>query len=195
MSVDGIVPNAALAVVHFVLILIVPIFTPIITFLALCEMTTLQGDVYGRPVTFFDFYTTNRLDPWWNNTPYIREAAYIHIYVLVYLLFAYIELLSFYLTGLENQGKYPVQYTLLKRILMITFYVSIGVFLFLYVAMLWFALVWAVLAAILNPSSFLPYTAAALTLIATCTAKFMSYKTQFENLQKQLEQIVMEKVG
>ncbi len=41
MTVDGIVPNAALAIVHFILILIVPVFTPIITFLALCEMTTL----------------------------------------------------------------------------------------------------------------------------------------------------------
>jgi len=41
MAVDGIVPNAALALVHFILILIVPIVTPIITFLALCEMTTL----------------------------------------------------------------------------------------------------------------------------------------------------------
>lgn len=39
MSVDGIVPNAALAFVHFILILIIPFITPIVTFLALCEMT------------------------------------------------------------------------------------------------------------------------------------------------------------
>jgi len=102
MSVDGIVPNAALAVVHFLLILAVPIVTPIITFLALCEMTVLQGNVYGRPVSLYDFYTTNRLDPWWNNTPYLKEAAYVHIYVLIYLILAYLELVSFYMTGYDN---------------------------------------------------------------------------------------------
>ena len=102
MSVDGLVPNAALAIVHFILILIIPLATPIITFLSLCEMTTLQGDVYGIPVTFFDFYNTNRLDPWWNSTPNIMIGAYINAYVVLYLVFAYIELLSFYLTGYDN---------------------------------------------------------------------------------------------
>ena len=65
MSVDGLIPNGALAIVHFVLILTVPIFFPIVFFLALCEMTTLQSDVYGQALTFFDFYSTNRLNPWW----------------------------------------------------------------------------------------------------------------------------------
>ncbi len=91
-------------------------------------------------------------------------------------------MLSFYLTGYDNNGKYPVKYSMSKRIIMISFYVTVGFFLFIYVAMLWFALVWALLAAILNPSVFLPYTAAALTLIATFTAKFVYYKTKFEGL-------------
>ena len=43
LSVDGILPNALLAVVHFIQILIIPIISPIIFFLALCEMTTFQG--------------------------------------------------------------------------------------------------------------------------------------------------------
>ena len=78
---------------------------------------------------------------------------------------------------------------------MYSFYTAIVIFVFLYVAMLWFALVWAVLAAILNPSVFLPYTTAALTLIATFTAKYVYYKTKFENLTKNFEKIVKEKVG
>jgi hypothetical protein len=41
MSVDGLVPNAALAIAHFMLILAVPSMFPIIFFLALSEMTTL----------------------------------------------------------------------------------------------------------------------------------------------------------
>ena len=151
--------------------------------------------MFGRPVTFFDFYTTNRLDPWWDNTPDFAVFAYIHIYVLFYLIFAYVELLSFYLTGYDNQGKFPVEYTKAKRFFMVAFYISMGLFLFLYVAMLWFALVWAILAAILNPSIMLPYTAAALTLIATITAKFVFYKTKFENTVKSFEAVVEQKIG
>ena len=102
LSVDGVLANGLLAFIHFMLILIVPLVTPFVTYLALCEMTTLQGDVFGRPNTFYDFYSTNRLDPWWETTPYITTVAYIHIYVLVYLFFAYVELTSFYITGTAN---------------------------------------------------------------------------------------------
>lgn len=40
LAVDGFVPSAVLALVHFIVIVIVPFLTPIITFLAVCEMTT-----------------------------------------------------------------------------------------------------------------------------------------------------------
>jgi hypothetical protein len=39
VSVDGILPNVLLAIVHFALILIVPLVSPIVTYLALCEQT------------------------------------------------------------------------------------------------------------------------------------------------------------
>lgn len=58
--------------------------------------------MYARPVTIYDFYATNRLDPWWYAMPDIAIVSYIHIYVLVYLFFAYFEVLSFYLTGYDN---------------------------------------------------------------------------------------------
>ena len=179
---SSIVPNLALSISHFALILIVPVLTPVITFEALCEMTTLNADVYQRRVNFFDFFNTNRLDPWWNAVPYLLPVAYLHIYVLVYLFFAYVEVLSFYLTGLDNNGKFSVHYTHIKKFFMYGYYLSVSVFLFLYIAMLWFALVWAVLASILNPSVFLPYTAAALTLVATITAKSVEYRKKYENL-------------
>lgn len=78
---------------------------------------------------------------------------------------------------------------------MFGFYIAIGIFLFLYVAMLWFTLVWVLLAAILNPSVFLPYTAAALTLVATFTAKFLYFQTKFDDTVKSLQGIVKEKIG
>ena len=78
---------------------------------------------------------------------------------------------------------------------MFGFYIAIGIFLFLYVAMLWFTLVWFILAAVLNPSVFLPYTAAALTLIATFTARYLFFQTKFDNTVKSFETIVKEKIG
>jgi hypothetical protein len=39
-------------------------------------------------------------------------------------------------------------------------------------SMMWFALTWAVLAAIFNPSIYLPYSAGSLTLMATLNAKY-----------------------
>jgi hypothetical protein len=80
------------------------------------------------------------------------------------------------LTGYDNNGKFNVLYTVPKRFIMLSFYFALGFFLYLYISLLWFALVWAVLAAIFNPSVFLPYTAAALTLIGTFTAKYVSMK-------------------
>ena len=175
MSIDGLVPNAAVGVVHFALIHFIPFFTPIITFLSVVEMTVLNPSVYARPNTFFDFYSTNRLNPWWYSTPYVPICAYVNIYVLFFLGFAYIELFSFYMTGLDNNGKFPVAYTFMKRFFMIGFYIALGFYIFLYFAMIWFVFVWCVLAGILNPSVLLPYTAAALTFLYTITAKYTEY--------------------
>ena len=61
--------------------------------------------------------------------------------------------------------------------------------------MLVFALVWAVLAAILNPSRLLPYTAAALILIGTVTAKLLFYKLKYEMTMSRFEKIVTDKLG
>lgn len=195
MSVDGILPNGLLAIVHFGLILIVPLVSPIITFIALSEQTVFQGNIYANPLTLRDFYSTNRLNPWWDNTPYLSTAAYIHLYVIFYLILAYTEVLSFYLTGYDNNGKFNVVYTLPKRFILISFLLSLCFFLYLYFAMLWFALVWAVLAAIFNPSVFLPYTAAALTLIGTFTAKYVGFEKKVSGMKKDIEIVIQEKLN
>jgi hypothetical protein len=88
------------------------------------------------------------------------------------MIFALLELVSYYLTGYDNHGKFTVRYTFMKRVLLLTFYFLLLFFLLAYFSMLWFALVWAVLASIFNPSVYLPYSAAALTLMATVTSKY-----------------------
>ena len=83
-----------------------------------------------------------------------------------------IAFVSFYLAGYDNNGKFNVKFTLMKKFFMYSFYLSLCFFLLLYFSMLWFALVWAILASIFNPSVYLPYSAAALTLVATVTSKY-----------------------
>lgn len=75
-----------------------------------------------------------------------------------------------------------MKYTYLKRFVMLSFYVTIGFFMFLYCAMFFFVFVWALLSAILNPSIFLPYTTAALALIATIGAKYVISRKKYENM-------------
>jgi hypothetical protein len=181
--------------VHFIQILIIPLISPIIFFLALCEMTTFRGGIFDVQITFFEFYTTNRMDPWWLYVPYLEEVAWIHLYVIGYMIFAFVELFSFYLTGYDNNGKFKVKFTMLKKYFIYSFYLSLSFFLLLYFSMLWFALVWAILASIFNPSVYLPYSVAALTLVATVTSKYQYIEARYRNLSKQLERVIMEKIG
>jgi hypothetical protein len=78
---------------------------------------------------------------------------------------------------------------------MVIFYILLGIFLFYYIAMLWFALVWCLLSAVLNPSRLLPYTAAALVFIGTASAQAMMFKLKYENGMKKFEKIVSDKLA
>jgi hypothetical protein len=196
ISIDGILPNALLAIVHFIQILLIPIFSPIIFYLALCEMTTLSDYIWFTAWDFYDFYTPSIMDPWWGGEiPYTSEVLWIHLYVIAYLMFALVEVVSFYLTGYDNNGKFKVKYSLLKKFFTYSLYLSLIFFALLYFSMLCFVLVWAILASIFNPSVYLPYSAAALTLIGTVTSKYQQIEARFRNLTKELERIIMEKIG
>jgi hypothetical protein len=61
--------------------------------------------------------------------------------------------------------------------------------------MLWFALVWAILASIFNPSVYLPYSAAALALVVTVTSKYQMIQSRLGALKKELERVIVEKMG
>ncbi|TNV88226.1 hypothetical protein FGO68_gene17400 [Halteria grandinella] len=195
IAIDGIIPNTILPIVHFCLILIVPLVSPFISFYALTLLTTLQGEVFQTPTSIFDFYYVNKLDPWWDNVPSVTLVLYIHIYVLAYLVFAYAEVFSYYLTGYQNNGKFAIMYTPARSVIMYGFYVGIFIYLFLYLLMAFFAVQWGILGAIFNPTVLLPYSAAILTFVATVGAKFAYYKAKVENLQNELENVIKEKLG
>ncbi|TNV88225.1 hypothetical protein FGO68_gene14500 [Halteria grandinella] len=195
ISVDGIIPNTILPIVHFSMILMVPLVSPFISFYALTLLTTLQGDVFQKSVSIFDFYYVNKMDPWWDNVPHIPLVLYIHTYVLAYLVFAYAEVVAYYLTGYQNNGKFAIKYTMARKVIMYGFYIGIFIFLFLYLLMAFFAIQWGILGAIFNPTVLLPYSAAILTFVATVGAKFAYYKGKVENLQNELENIIKERLG
>lgn len=106
-----------------------------------------------------------------------------------------IELISFYFTGLLNLGKYPVMYTIDKKLFNYFFKLILAIFLFAYVMMLWFGLVWAVLAAIINPTSFLPYAAASITLFATVTSKIVYYRSEYNRVIKKFDKVIADKIS
>ena len=117
-------------------------------------------------------YQANRLDPWWDNVPYFDIFLYVHIILVVYIVLAFLELVSYYIIGFDNIGRFRVKLGWDKKILNHTVFGLLFFFLFIFFAALWYTLVWAVLAAILNPNKFLPYAAGAVTLFTTMTMKY-----------------------
>ena len=124
-----------------------------------------------------------------------NALIYSDIIVFVYLLFAFVELLSYYLTGTINNGRFPVKYSLRKKIVSSTFLILIGIFMFLYFAMFWFVLVWAILAAVINPLRFLPYAAAAVTLFTTITVKFVYYRSLYQKYIRNFDKIITDRIN
>ena len=124
-----------------------------------------------------------------------NALIYSDIIVFVYLLFAFVELLSYYLTGTINNGRFPVKYSLRKKIVSSTFLILIGIFMFLYFAMFWFVLVWAILAAVINPLRFLPYAAAAVTLFTTITVKFVYYRSLYPKYIRNFDTIITDRIN
>ena len=134
------------------------------------------------------------MEPWWETTPHLDIFMYIHFYVVVYLVFAFIELVSYYLTGFNNNGRFPISYTLPKKILMSCYLVCLIIFFVLYYGMIWFILVWALIAAILNPSTYLPYGVAAMTFFATISTKLLIYQLKYEQVYKKYDKIITKKL-
>jgi len=108
----------------------------------------------------------------------LRIILYIHIYVLLYLFVVFLELISFYITGFNNNGRFPTRLSFLRKALTTFLNIILAIFLFMYYAMFWLIMTWSLLGAILNPSKFLPYATSVLTLFAVISAKIAMLRTQ-----------------
>lgn len=99
------------------------------------------------------------------------------------------------MTGYDNNGKFPIQFTFVKRFISMAFYVLLGIFIFFYFALVWFAFVWCLLSAILNPSRFLPYSAAGLAFIGTLATKYVIYKAKYTFTMRQYQIKIAEQLA
>jgi hypothetical protein len=149
-----------------------------LAYMIISEQTLLQKDIYGVEYGVFHFMFANTKEPWWYNIPGIRIYFYMMSLPAFYCFVAFIELLSYYATGYDNNGKYLIKRSKLKKTLFTTFFACLGAFLVVYSIFLVLVMVWAILGAVMNPSIFLPYAAAAGTLLIFVKMKF-SYVTSF----------------
>ena len=99
------------------------------------------------------------------------------------------------MTGYDNNGKFPIKYSCMKKFISIMFEILLSIFLFVYFAMGWFAFVWCLLSAVLNPSKFLPYSAAALAFIATLATKYVIYRARYIITMRQYQIKIAEQIA
>jgi hypothetical protein len=109
--------------------------------------------------------------------------------------FALIELVSYYAVGHLDTGKYPVKKTLLKKIIVLIFWILISLYLAIFSAMVILVLTWSLLGAVLNPNRFLPAASGSVTFITFVLAKFTFMKHLNEKLQEGVGDIVNEKLA
>jgi hypothetical protein len=105
----------------------------------------------------------------------------------VYIIAAFLELISYYFTGFKNNGRFPIVFTLLKKLLLAIFYLTIGIILVLYFGMACFVLVWMILAAVLNPSKNLPYATATLAFFTVIGVKIVTYKLKYKSIYNRFD--------
>ena len=97
-----------------------------------------------------------------------------------------LELISFYLSGFEDSGRYETRYTRPKKILTSALWLLFLVYMAIYNAYLILVLVWCMLGAILNPQKFLPAATGTLTFVVFVVARYTQLKKLNDTLQEKV---------
>lgn len=111
-----------------------------------------------------------------------------------YFLVAFTELISYYATGYDNNGKFLIKRSRLKKTLFTCFFATLGAFLVVYSIMILMIIVWAILGAVMNPSIFLPYAAAAGTLLAVVGTKMSSVEGFHKKIKIKVDNLIKDKI-
>jgi len=133
-------------------------------------------------------------EPWWLEIPDIRYYFYANCLTAFYFLVAFIELISYYATGYDNNGKYLIKRSKMRVVLFVFFFGCLGIFLVVYSIVIVLVIVWAILGAVMNPSIFLPYAAAAGTLMAVVGAKLANVEGFHKKIKIKVDNLIKEKI-
>ena len=189
-SSEGVITNLLVVIIHFILLVGVPLLIFIAVTWSLIQINTINSDIHAVVFNFFDIFYPSTYDFWLNDL-----SGILIFYVLsglcgMFFLSGLLELLSFYATGPRDTGKYIVQKSWIKWFTTILFWVFLLLFIGIYTAYISVILVWCILGAVLNPQKFLPMAVGAVVIIVFAILLY----TQIKNVNKGLEKMVGDSV-
>ena len=77
------------------------------------------------------------------------------IFTSIFLIFALVELVSYYATSVKIHGTHKITKTKFKRGIVVIFWVFVIIFMAIYIAYINAVMLWCILGAVLNPNKFL----------------------------------------
>ena len=189
-SSEGVITNLLVVIVHFILLVGVPLLIFLALTWSLIQINTINSDIYAMVFNFLDIFNASSFEFWLTNM-----SGILLFYVMgglcgMFFLSGLLELLSFYATGPRDTGKYIVQKSWIKWFTTILFWVLLLLFIGLYTAYISVILVWCILGAVLNPQKFLPMAVGAVVIIVFAVILY----TQLKHVNKGLEKMVGESV-
>lgn len=191
---DGIMTNFLLVCSHFFLSLAVP--APLICYnvWVLIEATIFPLTPHDHTFTIMNALFPSTYHFWFFEVPARNTLYWSGGICIFYTCVAMLEAISYYATDLKNTGKYEVRKTVAKRALVFLFWTVLNVFIAFYAAVFTLFLIWALLGAIINPASYLPYAAGSATFIVFVNTQIAKLKKLSENLEEAVGEFIDEKL-
>ena len=186
-SSEGVITNLLVVIVHFILLVGVPLLIFLALTWSLLQIKTIDQDINKVVFNFLDIFNASSFDFWLNNMSGILIFYIMGGLCGMFFVSGLIELLSFYATGPRDTGKYVVQKSWIKWFTTILFWVMLLLFIGLYTAYISVILVWCILGAVLNPQKFLPMAVGAVVIIAFAIILYSKLKNINKGLKKWLE--------
>lgn len=191
---DGFLSIALNVIVNFFFIVLTPIPMVFMAYLTLAERTQFKADFYSTYYTIQHLARAEASSPWWNEVEDIHIFFYLLYFIAFFYFIAFLELSSYYTNGYDNNGKFTIKKTFLKKFVSNTFLLLLAIFTWAYMMMMVLILSWSILGAIINPSKFLPYASASSTFLFFIKSRLSSIEKFVKDVYKELDDIIQKKI-
>ena len=171
-SVDAMLPNLLILVMHFALICIG--IAPMVFIFAFVtgEISQIQSEVGARTFEWTALIIPDSKHFWITENVSSTATILLLVFVCIYYIAALFELISYYCTCFENFGRFEVHETRPKFFQRIVYWAFLFILFGAYAPYIIIVLSWCILGAILNPAKFLPYATMALAFSYYIYAKY-----------------------